>query len=148
MRTRWASRLLDLLYPPECALCREPLREGLSLCADCRLELPRLSCPVIPVCSLSGKGMDELKDAVQQLFWRGEINAESLQVMINARHQDALRRTREAAEQALEGIRSERELELVAMDLRMAVNAVGEIVGKTATDDILDSIFSQFCLGK
>ena len=39
-------------------------------------------------------------------------------------------------------------LELVALDLRIAVNAIGEIVGKTATDDLLDSIFSQFCLGK
>jgi len=34
------------------------------------------------------------------------------------------------------------------LDLRIAVSAVGEIVGKTATDDLLDSIFSQFCLGK
>ena len=39
-------------------------------------------------------------------------------------------------------------LELAAMDLRIAVNAVGEIVGKTTTEDLLDSIFSQFCLGK
>jgi tRNA modification GTPase len=34
------------------------------------------------------------------------------------------------------------------MDLRMGVNAVGEIVGKTSTEDLLDSIFSQFCIGK
>jgi tRNA modification GTPase len=37
---------------------------------------------------------------------------------------------------------------LVALDLRIAVNAVGEIVGKTATEDLLDMIFSQFCIGK
>jgi tRNA modification GTPase len=39
-------------------------------------------------------------------------------------------------------------LELVAMDLRIAANAVGEIVGKTTTEDLLDSIFSTFCIGK
>ena len=38
--------------------------------------------------------------------------------------------------------------ELVALDLRIAVNAVGEIVGETTTEDLLDSIFSQFCIGK
>jgi tRNA modification GTPase len=37
---------------------------------------------------------------------------------------------------------------LVALDLRIAVSAVGEIVGQTSTEDLLDSIFSQFCIGK
>ena len=71
-----------------------------------------------------------------------------LQVMINSRHQDALRRAREATVQTLQALRAEATLELVAMDLRIAVNAVGEIVGKTTTEDLLDSIFSQFCIGK
>ena len=39
-------------------------------------------------------------------------------------------------------------LELAALDLRIAANAVGEIVGKTTTEDLLDSIISQFCIGK
>jgi len=39
-------------------------------------------------------------------------------------------------------------LELSALELRLAVNAIGEIVGKTSTEDLLDSIFSQFCIGK
>jgi len=45
-------------------------------------------------------------------------------------------------------LRANETLELVAMDLRIAVNAIGEIVGKTATEDLLDMIFSQFCIGK
>ena len=45
-------------------------------------------------------------------------------------------------------LRAAANLELVAMDLRIAVNAVGEVVGKTSTEDLLDSIFSQFCIGK
>ena len=48
----------------------------------------------------------------------------------------------------LEALRSELTLELVALDLRIAVNAVGEVVGKTATEALLDAIFSQFCIGK
>jgi tRNA modification GTPase len=68
--------------------------------------------------------------------------------MINARHQDALRRARVAAAQALDALARGLSLELVAVDLRLAVNAVGEVVGQTTTEDLLDSIFSQFCLGK
>jgi len=69
-------------------------------------------------------------------------------VMINSRHQDALRRAREATLRTIEAFRTDLTLELVALDLRIAVNAVGEIVGKTTTEDLLDSIFSQFCIGK
>jgi tRNA modification GTPase len=92
--------------------------------------------------------MESLKDAIKHCVWSGEIKAEMLQVMINSRHQDALQRARDAAVRAAGALRGDATLELVAMDLRIAVNAVGEIVGKTSTEDLLDSIFSQFCIGK
>jgi tRNA modification GTPase len=114
-----------------------------------QLVLPAdLQEPVIEVCSLTGDGIESLKDAIQQRIWGGSIQAEMLQVMINARHQDALRRAREAARSTIEAMRGELPLDLVAADLRIAVQAVGEIVGQTATEDLLDSIFSQFCIGK
>ena len=71
-----------------------------------------------------------------------------LQVMINSRHQDAINRARAAALRATDALRAGQTLELVALDLRIAVNAVGEIVGKTTTEDLLDMIFSRFCIGK
>jgi tRNA modification GTPase len=104
--------------------------------------------PVIEVCCLSGQGIEALKDAIKELVWSGEIRAEMLQVMINSRHQDALTRARAATQRTLDVLRAGETLELAAGELRIAVNAVGEIVGKTATEDLLDSIFSQFCIGK
>jgi tRNA modification GTPase len=103
---------------------------------------------VVDVCCLSGWGIEALKDAIKELVWSGEIKAEILQVMINSRHQEALNRARAATQRTLDALHADATLELVAMDLRIAVNAVGEIVGKTATEDLLDSIFSQFCIGK
>jgi tRNA modification GTPase len=100
------------------------------------------------VCSVNGQGMEALKDAIKNLVWAGNIEAGMLQVMINSRHQEALGRARIATLETIAALRADLTLELVALDLRIAVNAVGEIVGKTATDDLLDSIFSQFCLGK
>jgi tRNA modification GTPase len=104
--------------------------------------------PIVDVCCLSGQGIEPLKDAIKKLIWSGEIRAEMLQVMINSRHQDALNRARAAIQRTIDALRADATLELVAMDLRSAVNSVGEIVGKTATEDLLDSIFSQFCIGK
>jgi tRNA modification GTPase len=108
----------------------------------------KLALPIIDVCCLTGKGIEALKDAIKNLVWSGEIKTEMLQVMINSRHQDALNRAREASQRSIAALRAGATLELAALDLRIAVNAVGEIVGQTTTEDLLDMIFSQFCIGK
>ena len=97
---------------------------------------------------VSGAGIEALKDAIKESVWAGTIRAEMLEVTINARHQDALRRARKATELTVGALEQSASLELVAVDLRAAVGAVGEIVGETTTEDLLDSIFSQFCIGK
>jgi tRNA modification GTPase len=104
--------------------------------------------PVVDVCCLSGQGIEALKDAIKEQIWSGEIGTEMLQVMINSRHQDALNRARVSTQRSIKALGENMTLELVALDLRMAVNAVGEIVGKTATEDLLDCLFRQFCIGK
>jgi tRNA modification GTPase len=103
---------------------------------------------VVVVYCTTGQGIEALKDAIKEMVWSGEIKTEMLQVMINSRHQDALNRARAVTLLTIEAMRADASLELVAMDLRIGVNAVGEIVGKTTTEDLLDSIFSQFCIGK
>ena len=112
-----------------------------------RLQLPP-GIEALDVCCLTGKGIEEVKDAIKEKVWAGEIQAGMWQVMINARHQDALQRARAALERTVAAMRGGLGLELAALDLRIAANAVGEIVGKTTTDDLLDAIFSQFCIGK
>jgi tRNA modification GTPase len=113
------------------------------------LELPAVAgARIADVCCLTGKGIEPLKDAIKELAWSGEIKAEMLEVMINSRHQDALHRARASTLRTLAALRAGETLELAAMDLRIAANAVGEIVGKTTTEDVLDMIFSQFCIGK
>jgi tRNA modification GTPase len=106
------------------------------------------SAATVDVSCLSRVGIEALKDAIKELVWSGEIKAEMLQVAINSRHQDALGRARAATLRTVEALRADQSLDLVALDLRIAVNAVGEIVGKTTTEDLLDMIFSQFCIGK
>ncbi len=106
------------------------------------------SAPPVDVSCVTGQGIESLKDAIKEMIWSGEVKAEMLQVMINSRHQDALTRARAAAVRSVDALRGNATLELVALDLRIAVGAVGEIVGKTTTEDLLDSIFSQFCIGK
>ena len=104
--------------------------------------------PIVDVSCTTGQGIEALKDAIKSLVWSGTVVAGMDQVMINSRHQDALRRARESTVLTLEALRGNLPLDLVAVDLHAAVNAVGEVVGQTTTEDLLDSIFSQFCIGK
>lgn len=113
-----------------------------------QLELPPLGAPVVDVSCTTRAGLESLKDAIKNLVWSGEIRADMLQVMINSRHQDALRRAKEATQNTIDALSRGEGLEIAAMELRIATNAIGEVVGKTTTEDLLDSIFSTFCLGK
>ena len=112
-------------------------------------ELPdSMTQTAVPISCQTGQGLEQLKDQIKATVWSGHVGGEMLEVMINSRHQDALQRAKEATQTTLQALKEERTLELVALDLRIAVNAIGEIVGKTTTDDLLDKIFSEFCLGK
>lgn len=102
----------------------------------------------VEISCATGEGLENLKDAIRDAVWSGAVGGEMLEAMINSRHQDALRRARLHTVNTIEALRENRPLELAAMDLRIATSAVGEIVGKTTTEDLLDSIFSQFCIGK
>jgi tRNA modification GTPase len=114
-----------------------------------RLALPEMGgVSKVEVSCTTGHGLEHLKDAIKGLVWEGQVNAEMLEVMINARHQDALTRARASTLRTTTALQSGEPLDLVAVDLHAAVSAVGEVVGKTTTEDLLDSIFSQFCIGK
>ncbi len=102
----------------------------------------------VDISCVTGAGIETLKDRIRETVWTCSVQPEMIEVMINSRHQAALQRARESLEHSIQALKSELSLELVAMDLRMAANAVGEIVGKTTTEDLLDAIFSQFCIGK
>jgi tRNA modification GTPase len=103
---------------------------------------------ILRISCLTGEGLEPLKDAIKNLAWSGEIQAEMLEIMINSRHQDALERAREASLRTIDALTNGASIELAALDLRIAVNAIGEIVGQTTTENLLDVIFSQFCIGK
>lgn len=102
----------------------------------------------IPISCATGEGIEALKSAIADKVWSGRTPESSQEVPINARHEDALRRASMGIERVVAALRRDESLEFVALDLRLAVQAVGEVVGKTTTEDLLDTIFSEFCLGK
>lgn len=102
----------------------------------------------VRVSCLTGQGLDALEDAVERRIGEGGLLSDTDEPAVNARQADALRRAAVALEAALSGMGAGAGTELVAEDLREALGALGEIVGRVDADDILGRIFVSFCIGK
>ncbi|APQ76242.1 tRNA uridine-5-carboxymethylaminomethyl(34) synthesis GTPase MnmE [Clostridium botulinum] len=95
----------------------------------------------------NNSGLNELKECIKNLFFSGEIKSDEL-IVTNARHQEALIRSRESCIQAIETLSDEISIDLASIDIRNAWKYLGEITGDTLDENIIDKIFSEFCLGK
>ncbi len=106
------------------------------------------ACAVVNISAKTGEGLDELRDGIRTLLLRPEFEARETVLVTHLRHQAALQRTLDSLTAALGSVEAGTAGELIAMDLRASIDALGEITGTVTTDDILDRIFSQFCIGK
>jgi tRNA modification GTPase len=93
--------------------------------------------------------MEELRSAIERIFYdvRGGDIRESV-MLSDRRHREALLRARQAIDRFHAGSIKELSPEFLALELREALQALGEITGETTPDEILDRIFSRFCIGK
>jgi tRNA modification GTPase len=106
--------------------------------------------PAAPLARTSTRrpaGVRPLEEALAALVGSGGATGED-PLVASVRHRDALRRAAEALAEAVEALTRGIPLDLVALDLRGALEALGEITGETATADLLDRIFAEFCIGK
>jgi tRNA modification GTPase len=118
--------------------------------ADLPSALEKLDKPEKQV-SLScrtGEGIDNMKAMVSALVKQGTVSSREHAWAVNQRHKTALEQTRESLRKALESIQSKLSPEFIALDLRGALDSLGLIIGATYTEDILERIFNDFCVGK
>jgi tRNA modification GTPase len=102
--------------------------------------------PTIAISATTGAGLDALRDHLKESA--GYRTGDHGEFIARRRHLDALGRVRMALDRARSILLERRAGELVAEDLRAAQNALGEITGVFTPDDLLDQIFSSFCIGK
>ncbi len=102
---------------------------------------------VLEVSARTGQGLSELEEAVKTLL-AGESPLQAGEVLTNARQYDAIRRAREAICRAAEALEIGLTPDAVLTDAEAAMNALGELSGRTLRDDLVDAIFSRFCVGK
>ncbi|NFN19376.1 tRNA uridine-5-carboxymethylaminomethyl(34) synthesis GTPase MnmE [Clostridium botulinum] len=101
----------------------------------------------IKISAKTGYGIEELKNKIKELFFSGDINRESL-IVSNVRHKQALYRSLENCEVALDRVNANEFLDLISIYVTSAMKALGEITGDELEEDVLNKIFSEFCVGK
>jgi tRNA modification GTPase len=103
---------------------------------------------LVEISALHGDGMEQLKDAVFHTILGRRLDTETSVIAPNLRHKLCLERSLEAVNRALQLLDNQSSAELIALELQEALLHLGEVIGLTTTEDLLDQIFSQFCLGK
>lgn len=93
------------------------------------------------------KGIEELKEIIKKLFFNGKIKSEDIYIT-NNRHKEALMRASENIESAINILGATFAIDLASIDIRNAWMNLGAITGDTLEEDLIDKIFSEFCLGK
>lgn len=104
--------------------------------------------PVVLISALYKTGIEELKEAVTSLLIAQERLLPSSPLISNLRHKLALEKTLSLIKDAREGLLKNLPPEFTASDLQAALRSLGEITGHTTSEEILDQIFSRFCIGK
>jgi len=105
--------------------------------------------PVVEVSALLGSGLDDLVAEIgTALFGSSQACTDDELVIFRERHRDAARAAVTSLERAEAAVRSSAPLELVACDLTAATDALSDITGAVTTEDVLDRVFADFCLGK
>lgn len=103
---------------------------------------------ILKISAKTGEGLNEFLFQLKNKCLLGEYFSENSIVVSNIRHKNALEKAKDYLLKALESINDKLSGEFIAVDLRNASSSLGEIIGIITTDDILNNIFSKFCIGK
>ena len=125
-----------------------------ALVAANKCDLQRQACldtmiwPIIPTSALTGEGIDTLEKQMRDAVLGGKPTSARSLLVTNVRHKGALQRTEHYLVKACESMENNMPDDFVTIDLAAAIDALGEITGETVTEGLLETIFSQFCIGK
>lgn len=104
--------------------------------------------PLITVSLKEERGIEKLEEAIEQLFHLGKVEATDATYVSNARHIHLLEKAYDSVDEVIQGIDMGLPLDMVEIDLKNAWQYLGEVIGEAVAEDLIDQIFSQFCLGK
>lgn len=112
-------------------------------------ELKKITnAPVIKISAKQGDGMDLFEKTLKDMFFAGNLNINDEVFITNARQKNDIRKAYESIEMVEEGIRGGMSEDFFTIDLMNAYEALGRVIGEAVEDDLVNTIFQKFCMGK
>lgn len=115
---------------------------------ESKLELPNDVKNIIRISALEDKGIDELKNYIKKIYNLENIETDDLTYLSNARSISLLEKAYGCIEEIEKGLDNNMPIDMVEIDIKNMWSILGEIVGETYQDELINQLFSQFCLGK
>lgn len=106
------------------------------------------SCHVIRTSTLHHNGIDELEDTIRAMFLSGKIEGNNEIFLTNLRHVEAIQNTKNSLEQVKNSLKMDMPEDFYSIDLMSAYASLGSIIGEEVSDNLVNEIFSKFCMGK
>ena len=103
---------------------------------------------VIKISAKNNEGIEDIKDAIKELFNVGTFMSKNLTFFTNVRQISLLKSAIKSLEDVEQGIKEEREIDMIEIDLKLVWEKLGDIIGANYTEELVDNLFSRFCLGK
>ena len=103
---------------------------------------------VIKISAKNNDGIENIKDAIKELFNVGTFMSKNLTFFTNVRQISLLKSAIKSLEDVEQGIKAEREIDMIEIDLKLVWEKLGDIIGANYTEELIDNLFSRFCLGK
>ncbi len=107
-----------------------------------------LNKPILKISAKNGEGIDHLYKEIIRLFNLNEISNDKELLITNERHKNQIKKAIKLVEQADCSVKDNMPIDIVSINLKEALESLGEITGKNVTENVIDEIFARFCLGK
>ncbi|QCT75825.1 tRNA uridine-5-carboxymethylaminomethyl(34) synthesis GTPase MnmE [Macrococcoides canis] len=104
--------------------------------------------PIVKTSMLSQQGIEELEEQIRTLFFAGEVSNQDMTYVSNARHISLLKSAKTSISDAISAAEAGVPVDMIQIDLIKTWELLGEVIGESVDDGLIDQLFSQFCLGK
>ena len=108
----------------------------------------KLDMPVLPVSAKTGSGTDVFENTIKEMFYSGNLSFNDEIYITNMRQKEALEKALESLQRVFSSIRDQMPEDFFSIDLMSAYEELGAVIGETVEDDVVNEIFSRFCVGK
>ena len=115
---------------------------------DKKIDVSNIKEDIVYGNTTTPEGLDNLKNKIVELFNLNELDSNNYNYLTNARELSLVKRAVELIDSAIKNTKSELPFEIIADDIQGTYSLLGEVIGETYTEDLLDEIFTKFCVGK